>query len=314
MGPTCFPETLFETEAFGHRKGSFTGAVRDRRGIFEVAHGGTLFLDEIGELGTAPQVILLRAIEEGEIRPVGAERAHHVDVRLVCSTNRDLRRETAAGMFRGDLYWRIRGVEIHMPPLRERGDDIVLLARYFAGPKPVSPQAATVLFAYPWPGNVRELQHAMLHATELGTGPQIRAEDFPPDIFACRAPGRRRIHGPYTHLPNVHELGRWYAHKILDLTAGNRRRAQASSGSTRKRFAAGSTRPAATALRSLPTATGPPFWERSCPLASPNRPASRLRITETTIRSVAGHFSVAEFCPPRSQVQCRHAVPCRDGG
>ncbi len=164
----ALPENLLESELFGHRKGSFTGATEDKKGLFEIADGGTLFLDEVGEISLSLQSKLLRALQEGEIRPVGATRSHHVDVRIVAATNRNLETEVQTGRFREDLYYRLKVFPLRVPPLRERREDIPLLAGAFLKRysselgKAVggfSQQAMELLVAYDWPGNVRELQN-----------------------------------------------------------------------------------------------------------------------------------------------------------
>lgn len=183
------PETLIESELFGHTKGAFTGAVQSRQGFFRAANGGTLFLDEIGELPVHLQPKLLRAIESGEITPVGSETPVKVDVRLVAATNRDLSQAVVQGRFRDDLYYRINVVELTVPPLAERYEDILPLARQFAaefsgGPVRLSPQAENCLLAHPWPGNVRELRNAIQRACLLCRGDVILPEHLPPKIAA----------------------------------------------------------------------------------------------------------------------------------
>src|SRR5919199_2565159 len=172
----ALPETLLESELFGHTKGAFTGATTARPGLFRSAEGGTVFLDEIGEISQALQVRLLRAVQEHEVTPVGSSAPAHFDARVVCATNRDLEREVSEGRFREDLFYRLNVIEIHLPPLRERREDIPLLARHFVkrtareqgqGEKPVEPAAMTALINYNWPGNVRELQNAVERAFTL---------------------------------------------------------------------------------------------------------------------------------------------------
>ncbi|QSQ28516.1 sigma-54-dependent Fis family transcriptional regulator [Pyxidicoccus parkwayensis] len=167
---------LAEAELFGHTRGAFTGAVRARNGLFREADGGTLFLDEIGELDAATQAKLLRVLQEGEVRPVGEDRAYRIDVRIVAATHRDLAQRVAAGLFREDLYYRLKVVHLHVPPLRQRPEDIPVLARYFLGrfaerfgtaPVAVTPELLARLAAHPWPGNVRELENALESAVAL---------------------------------------------------------------------------------------------------------------------------------------------------
>jgi Nif-specific regulatory protein len=162
------PENLLESELFGHKKGAFTGADSDKKGLFEVADGGTLFLDEVGEMSLGLQAKLLRVLQEGEIRPVGATTPRKVDVRIICATNRSLEKEVAEGRFRQDLYYRLKVFPIRLPPLRERRDDIPLLAEHFLKKysselkKSISgftPDAQSQLGSYNWPGNVRELEN-----------------------------------------------------------------------------------------------------------------------------------------------------------
>ena len=190
------PESLIESELFGHTKGAFTGADAARQGFFRAADGGTLFLDEIGELPLHLQPKLLRAIESGRITPVGSETPIDVDVRLVAATNRDLAEAVANGQFRDDLYYRINVVEVIVPPLSERADDLLPLVSRFAGefaggPVRLSPQATQCLLAHQWPGNVRELRNAIQRACLLCRGDVILPEHLPPKIAAlANAPDR----------------------------------------------------------------------------------------------------------------------------
>jgi DNA-binding NtrC family response regulator len=184
-------ETLLESELFGHARGSFTGATSDRPGLFEAANGGTLLLDEIGEISPGMQVKLLRVLQEREIRRVGENKNRKVDVRVVASTNRDLSQRVAAGAFRQDLYYRLKVVELRVPPLRERRDDILPLARILlveavtrmkrtmAG---FTPQAVDQLLRYAWPGNVRELENAVERAVALARGDRVDVEDLPEEV------------------------------------------------------------------------------------------------------------------------------------
>jgi len=181
----AIPATLFESELFGHVRGAFTGAVANRAGLFEEANGGTLFLDEVGEIGPELQVKLLRVLQSSEVKRVGAARAAHVDVRLVCATNRDLATMVEEGTFRRDLFYRIHVIPIHLPPLRARREDIPVLARHFLAranaelrrPAPgFTPAALEKLSAHPWPGNVRELENRVKQAAMLADGHEIAPE------------------------------------------------------------------------------------------------------------------------------------------
>ncbi|NLS91697.1 MAG: sigma-54-dependent Fis family transcriptional regulator [Planctomycetaceae bacterium] len=181
------PESLIESELFGHTKGAFTGASEARQGLFRAAHGGTLFLDEIGELPLHLQPKLLRAIETGQITPVGSETPVPVDTRLIAATNRDLSEAVEAGKFRDDLYYRINVVELVVPPLSQRREDVLPLAKRFGsefggGPVRFSPQAVNCLLAHAWPGNVRELRNAIQRACLLSRGDVIMPEHLPPRI------------------------------------------------------------------------------------------------------------------------------------
>ncbi|MEM8993697.1 MAG: sigma-54 dependent transcriptional regulator [Acidobacteriota bacterium] len=180
------PETLLESELFGHRKGAFTGADRDRAGRFREAHGGTLFLDEIGDLPAAAQAKLLRVLQERIVEPLGGGPAVDVDVRVVAATHRDLKALAQTGEFREDLYYRLCVVELLLPALRDRGDDVVLLARAFLqairpNRAELTPEAASALRRHPWPGNVRELRNAIERAAIFADGP-VDLGDLPPDV------------------------------------------------------------------------------------------------------------------------------------
>ena len=187
----ALPDTLLEAELFGHKKGAFTGAHEDRIGLFQQADGGTLFLDEIGDTSPAFQVKLLRALQEGEIRPVGSARTVPVDVRIVAATNRDLEADVASGRFRRDLYYRIAGIGLHMPSLRERPQDIPLivgglLKESALGTRRFTDAALKTLLAYPWPGNVRELQNEIMRALALGEGNVLGAELLSPRLRVAK--------------------------------------------------------------------------------------------------------------------------------
>jgi len=189
----AIPENLLESELFGHEKGSFTGAVQQKPGLFEVADGGTLFLDEIGELPPAMQVKLLRVLQEREIRRVGATRNLPVDVRLVAATNKDLEVEVAQGRFREDLFYRLNVIRIPLPPLRERREDIPLLIEHLVrtqgGPEKirVTERAMRRLLDYPWPGNIRELQNALERCLVLGQSEEIDESCLPVPLLSTGA-------------------------------------------------------------------------------------------------------------------------------
>ncbi|WP_321530867.1 sigma-54-dependent Fis family transcriptional regulator [uncultured Desulfuromonas sp.] len=184
-------ESLLESELFGYAKGSFTGAVKDSVGLFEAANGGTLFLDEIGEISAGMQVKILRVLQEKEIRRIGENKTRPVDFRIVSATNRNLSEEVSAGRFRQDLYYRLRVIELRVPPVRERHDDILPLARVFLSESAkrsnrkitaFSPQAAKQLLSYHWPGNVRELQNVVEYGVALAMGNRIELEDLPEEL------------------------------------------------------------------------------------------------------------------------------------
>jgi DNA-binding NtrC family response regulator len=240
-------ESLLEAELFGHTRGAFTGAERDRKGLWEEAEGGTLFLDEIGETSPAMQVKLLRALQEGEIRRVGASRAAHVDARVVAATNRDLEREVKAGRFREDLYYRLSVVTLRVPPLRERRSDIPLLAGRFlrrasanAGRERTlrfGAEALALLSAYEWQGNVRELESAVEYAALRARGAEVAAEDLPAKLqtqAARAAAARTPLAALYEDLPTLDELERRYLLHVLEAAGGNRTRAAELLGIDRR--------------------------------------------------------------------------------
>jgi transcriptional regulator with GAF, ATPase, and Fis domain len=185
----AIPETLLESELFGHKKGSFTGAVADRKGHFETANHGTIFLDEIGDMSPAMQTKLLRVLQDGEVRPVGGGAAFHVDVRVIAASNRELRDLVARKLFREDLFFRLNVITIALPPLRDRRDDIPLLAHYFLGRATaeserevaITPAAIKVLQKHRWPGNVRELENEIRRGVALFDD-VIDAPDLSPEI------------------------------------------------------------------------------------------------------------------------------------
>ncbi|MDE7371030.1 MAG: sigma-54 dependent transcriptional regulator [Desulfovibrio sp.] len=188
----AIPKELLESELFGHEKGAFTHAIRSRPGRFELADGGTIFLDEIGEMDLSLQVKILRVLQEKEIERVGGTGSKKVDVRVVAATNRDLEREVAEGRFREDLYYRLNVIPLHLPPLRERGGDVLLLAEHFLEadckkkerpPLALSPDTRRILAAYSWPGNVRELENFMERLSILVDGDTVMPSDLPAKIL-----------------------------------------------------------------------------------------------------------------------------------
>jgi two-component system response regulator PilR (NtrC family) len=187
----AFPETLLESELFGYMKGSFTGANENRQGLFQAAHGGTLFMDEIGNMSLTMQVKLYRVLQEGKVRPIGSTEESDVDVRIIAATNKNFEKEIAEGRFREDLYYRLSVIPIQLPPLRDRREDIPLLARHFLETfrkvmeKPVesiSPEAMSRLESYDWPGNVRELENTMERAIALETTGEVTLRVLPDRI------------------------------------------------------------------------------------------------------------------------------------
>jgi DNA-binding NtrC family response regulator len=190
----AIPESLIDSELFGHTKGSFTGATTDRPGVFVEADGGTLFLDEIGDMPLGVQARLLRVLQEGEVRPVGGNGVRKIDVRVIAATHVDLSAAVEQGKFRQDLFYRLNVVVLAVPPLRDRLDDLPLLAAHFlrkhggSSPPSLSPDALEVMAAYAWPGNVRELENALMHAIALHHGDVIGAESLPTGIAGMRKP------------------------------------------------------------------------------------------------------------------------------
>ncbi len=226
-------ENLFESELFGHERGAFTGAERQKKGLIEEAEGGTLFLDEIGEISGAIQAKLLRVLESSTFRRVGSNKTLSADVRFVVATNRDLGRLSREGAFRSDLFFRINSFVITIPPLRERRDDIPLLARHFIAQlgrgrdKILSAEAEDMLIGYSWPGNVRELRNMVERALILsGRSPEIRGEHL---AFGHTRP-RRGLVLDFDHEPTLEEIERDYLARMLARYGGNRARAAAALG------------------------------------------------------------------------------------
>jgi len=238
----AIPEQLLESELFGHMRGSFTDARMDKRGLFEEAQKGTLFLDEISELPIMLQAKLLRAIQEKEIRRVGATKPISADVRIIAATNLNLAEEAKAKRFRDDLYYRLNVIELKLPPLRDRREDIVLLVEGFLKKcgevrgkevKGVSEAALAMLMDYTWPGNVRELENVIERAVTLSRGEKVTPDDLPPAVQGARGDRRVLDEAVEKTLP-LHEIEKEYIKKILDKTGGNKYQAAQALGIDRK--------------------------------------------------------------------------------
>ncbi|HWR67452.1 MAG TPA: sigma 54-interacting transcriptional regulator, partial [Desulfomonilia bacterium] len=210
----AMPDTLIESELFGHERGAFTGANQKRRGRFEEATGGTIFLDEVGELSSMAQAKLLRVIQERQFQPLGSNSMVKVNVRIITATNRDLDQDVASGKFRADLYYRLNVFPLYMPPLRERGGDIILLADYFVEKyaklvkktvKRISTPAIDLLLAYHWPGNVRELENCIERAVLLAGGDTIESIHLPPSLQMKTVAPEKKHHGKLESLVNTYE-------------------------------------------------------------------------------------------------------------
>jgi DNA-binding NtrC family response regulator len=223
----ALPENLLESELFGHARGSFTGAVKDKEGLLVAARGGTFFLDEIGETSPALQVKLLRALQEREVVPVGSTEPVPIDVRIIAATNRDLEQEIRRGGFRSDLYYRLNVITLHLPPLRDRSEDILLLAEYFlrrhGGDRGLSEAAAAALQRYDWPGNVRELENALERAVVVGRGGEIEAAALPARIV--EPPSAPIVSAAPPANPTLEVIERAYILWVLQAEGGNKARA-----------------------------------------------------------------------------------------
>jgi len=240
---SAIPDSLLESELFGHVRGAFTDALVSRSGLFAKAAGGTLFLDEIGEMPAALQPKLLRALQERVVRPVGGDSELAIDVRLVTATNRDLEQRIAEGGFREDLFYRINVIHIPVPPLRERGSDILLLAQHYAEHFAIVADKAVVglsqgankkLLSYPWPGNVRELQNCMERAVALTSHHEIQASDLPERIRTYRAAHVLVVGDEPSELVAMDEVEKRYIARVLQAVAGNKREAARILGFDRK--------------------------------------------------------------------------------
>jgi two-component system response regulator PilR (NtrC family) len=233
----AIPESLIESELFGHAAGSFTGAQRDRAGLFKAASGGTLLLDEVGDLPPMVQVKLLRALEERAVRAVGEERETPVDVRIVASTNRDLQQLVQQGGFREDLFYRLNVVRIELPPLRERVEDIPLLARAFLmkhareanrSIDTIEPEAERALTTYRFPGNVRELENIIERASTLATGTSLRIDDLPQEVRGSNRGSEDLLAFPDAGIDlesTLNAIESRFIHIALERAGGNKTRA-----------------------------------------------------------------------------------------
>jgi Nif-specific regulatory protein len=237
----AIPDTLIESELFGHERGAFTGAIHQRRGRFEEANGGTIFLDEVGELSAAAQSKLLRVLQEKQFQPLGSSRTVRVDVRIITATNRNLEQDLSIGRFRSDLFYRLNVFPIILPPLRDRAGDILLLADHFimkyaremAKPvKKLAPAVSDVLLSYPWPGNVRELENCIERAILLTTGNTIELIHLPPSLQSRGRAGEMKDQGKLNTLVEAQE--RALIIGALKETGGNQTRAAKFLGTTKR--------------------------------------------------------------------------------
>ena len=231
----AIPETLLESELFGHERGAFTDAKKEKRGSFEMAHQGTLFLDEVGETSPPAQVKLLRALQEGEVKRVGGEHPLFVDVRIIAATVKDLGRAVAEGKFREDLFYRLNVLPLHLPPLRERKEDIPLLVEHFIQKfnqqhrlnlQGITESALARLLEYPWPGNVRELENSIERAMILTLGDKIDSDALPSEVLGERAPWKREIWGEELSIKKASRvMEEELIRRALKKTKGNRTQA-----------------------------------------------------------------------------------------
>ena len=231
----ALPETLLESELFGFEKGSFTGASAAKAGLFEIADGGTLFIDEVGEMAGSLQPKLLRVLEDGSMRRIGSVKERRVSVRIIAATNRDLLKEVDAKRFREDLYYRINVMTIQLPPLRQRGDDVLKLADHFAGPGwEWEPRAYETLTSYNWPGNVRQLINAIDRAKLLADDGEIRFENLPPEVTRGGATTKSVPLADERDLVDLATLNRTCVVESMKQERGNKSRAATKLGVTRR--------------------------------------------------------------------------------
>src|SRR5262245_59352063 len=236
----ALPDSLLESELFGYVRGAFTDAHRDKKGLFVEAHGGTLFLDEVGELPLSLQAKLLREIEDKEVRPLGATKGEKVDVRVMAATNRDLRRAVGEGTFREDLFYRLNVVEIHIPPLRERPEDLPLLIQHVIEHSPhpsqarrLSATALRILLNYSWPGNIRELKNTIERALVLCRGEEITEADLPPHMLMNKT-ALASLQAAFLSRHSLADLEREYILLGMELTGGSKKAVAEILGIDRK--------------------------------------------------------------------------------
>jgi DNA-binding NtrC family response regulator len=234
----ALPETLLESELFGHEKGAFTGAVAAKPGFFEVADGGTLFIDEVGEMPGSLQAKLLRVLEDGSMRRIGSVKERRVDVRLLAATNRHLAEEVKAGRFREDLYYRINVMALQLPPLRERHGDVPLLVQHFLGSEwTIEPEALAAIERYRWPGNVRQLINAIERAKILADDREILVEDLPPEVVHSAPEAPPPLPAPVADLSAHDDLTavqRAHVIEVLNRERGNKARTARALGINRR--------------------------------------------------------------------------------
>jgi len=224
----ALPAELLESELFGHGKGAFTGATATRRGLFEAADAGTIFLDEVGEMPLPLQAKLLRVLQDGEVRRVGETSSFAVNVRVVCATHRDLAEGVRSGSFREDLFYRLKVLSVHVPPLRERREDVLplsylLMAQERSDLRGFTAAAKKLMLAYSWPGNVRELQNAIKHGAALATGDAVDVEDLPEELSRERpaAPALSTATGSSPVLRSLADVEREHILLVLDACGGS---------------------------------------------------------------------------------------------